>query len=180
MRCSICRAIRIELYQETASYTKPSSIKYKETFPLPPYSTVIGMIHRLCDYKEYVDMQISIQGTYADKFKDFCTKYEYPKGLFKTSKLDKKTGKENFSIINGKINPIRDSKGNIRDSLNPRRAQVCMLSGDMNTSYGVTKGVKIRQWEQVNSIYGIRGITSIQNDESVLYDSDNGDVVFFA
>ena len=35
------------------------------TYPLPPYSTVIGAIHKACSYTEYHPMQISIQGKYG-------------------------------------------------------------------------------------------------------------------
>ncbi|WP_086283955.1 CRISPR-associated protein Cas5 [Candidatus Enterococcus wittei] len=36
----------------------------RETYPLPPLSTVIGMVHKLCGYQEYESMDISIQGNY--------------------------------------------------------------------------------------------------------------------
>lgn len=35
------------------------------TYPLPPYSTVIGAIHNACNYTEYHAMDISIQGSYG-------------------------------------------------------------------------------------------------------------------
>ena len=56
------KAIRVICKQELVNYKKPTSLLIKETYPLPPYSTVIGMIHKACDFQEYHDMQISIQG----------------------------------------------------------------------------------------------------------------------
>ena len=39
------KAIRLQCFQNLVNYRKPSSFIIKETFPLPPYSTVLGMIH---------------------------------------------------------------------------------------------------------------------------------------
>ncbi|ABR48351.1 CRISPR-associated protein Cas5 family [Alkaliphilus metalliredigens QYMF] len=75
------KAVRIKLYQETANYKKPTSFQLKETYPLPPYSTVIGMVHSLCDYKEYKEMNISIQGKYFSKTNDLFTRYEFKNGM---------------------------------------------------------------------------------------------------
>ena len=47
------KAVRLKLYQSMANYKKPTSFQLKETYPLPPYSTVIGMVHNLCNYEEY-------------------------------------------------------------------------------------------------------------------------------
>ncbi len=56
------RGIRLKGYMEMAQFKEPMWHKREKTFPLPPYSTVIGMIHNLCEWKEYHDMQISIAG----------------------------------------------------------------------------------------------------------------------
>lgn len=71
------RALRLDLFQETASYTKPFAFKVGETYPLPPYSTVIGMLHKALKAKSYHDMKISVQGRYEDKFVDFRRTYLY-------------------------------------------------------------------------------------------------------
>jgi len=75
------KAVRLELYQSTANYKKPTSFQLKETYPLPPYSTVIGMVHSLCDFKEYKEMEISIQGRYHSKVNDLYTRYEFKNGM---------------------------------------------------------------------------------------------------
>lgn len=71
------KALRIKVYQETACYTKPFAYKVGETYPLPPYSTVIGMLHRLLQADSYHEMKISVQGTYEDKFIDYRSTYLY-------------------------------------------------------------------------------------------------------
>lgn len=74
------KAIRVKLQQELVNYKKPSSFQLKETYPLPPYSTVIGMVHALCEFKEYKDMKISIIGKYNSKVNDLYTRYEFNSG----------------------------------------------------------------------------------------------------
>lgn len=75
------RAIRIKLSQDLVNYKKPTSFQLKETYPLPPFSTVIGMVHNLCGYKEYKEMDISIQGKYTSKVNDLYTRYEFKNGM---------------------------------------------------------------------------------------------------
>lgn len=74
------QAIRLKMCQNMVSYRKPTSFQLKETYPLPPPSTVIGMIHRLCDYKEYHEMDVSIQGKHYSKVNDLYTIYEFKTG----------------------------------------------------------------------------------------------------
>lgn len=75
------KAIRLKLYQNMVNYKKPTSFQLKETYPLPPYSTVIGMIHSLCGYEKYREMEISIQGKYHSKVNDLYTRYEFKNGM---------------------------------------------------------------------------------------------------
>ena len=37
----IMKILKLKLFQETACYKKPFAFKVAETYPLPPYSTVI-------------------------------------------------------------------------------------------------------------------------------------------
>lgn len=69
------KAIKIECYQNMANYKKPSSIQVQESFKLPPYSTVIGMVHKVCNFTEYKPMQISIQGNSRSSLTDMYTRY---------------------------------------------------------------------------------------------------------
>ena len=71
------KAIRFKVYQNMSNYRKPNSFQLKETYPLPPPSTIIGMIHNLCGYEEYKPMDVSIQGKYYSKVSDLYTMYEF-------------------------------------------------------------------------------------------------------
>ncbi len=71
------KVLKLEIYQETACYKKPFAFKVTETYPLPPYSTVSGMIHKIIGAEEYVPMEISIQGDYESIFTSYNTMYFY-------------------------------------------------------------------------------------------------------
>src|SRR5690606_2512609 len=81
------KAIRLKLYQNLVNYKKPISFQLKETYPLPPPSTVIGMVHNLCGFTEYHEMDVSIQGKYHAKVNDLYTRHEYSNNIID----DKKT-----------------------------------------------------------------------------------------
>ncbi|EAD7010378.1 type I-B CRISPR-associated protein Cas5 [Listeria monocytogenes] len=77
----IMKAIRVKLWQDLVNFKKPTSFQLKETYPLPPYSTVIGMVHTLCGFTSYHEMKISIQGKYFSKVNDLATRYEFKNGM---------------------------------------------------------------------------------------------------
>ena len=64
------KLLRIKLHQNKANYKKEETSENKMTYPLPPYSTIIGAIHNACNYKEYKDMDISIQGRFQSLGKE--------------------------------------------------------------------------------------------------------------
>ncbi len=76
------KVVKLTARQTLASYRKPSSMQIKESYPLPPYSTIIGMIHLACGYQEYVDMDISVQGSYYSKVNELYTRYEFKPGFY--------------------------------------------------------------------------------------------------
>lgn len=73
------KILKLNLYQETACYKKPFATKVAETYPLPPYSTVIGMFHKILQAQpgEYFPMNISIQGEYESIFNNYQTLRKY-------------------------------------------------------------------------------------------------------
>jgi CRISPR-associated protein Cas5t len=75
------KALRLKLYQQTACYKKPFAFKVSETYPLPPYSTVKGMLHAALQATSLIPMNISIQGVYDTLATDYQTHY-----FFKTEK----------------------------------------------------------------------------------------------
>ena len=67
------KILKLKIYQETACYRKPFATKVAGTYPLPPYSTVIGMFHKILQAQpgEYFPMNISIQGSYESIFSNY-------------------------------------------------------------------------------------------------------------
>lgn len=80
------KAVRLELYQNLVNYKKPTSFQLKESYPLPPPSTVIGMVHFACGFTEYKDMDVSIQGNFASKVYDLYTRYEFAGATFENDR----------------------------------------------------------------------------------------------
>ena len=70
------KVLRIHLKQTSANYRREETIENKMTYPLPPFSTVIGALHQTAHFKEYRDMEISIQGDYRslsrEPYTDYC------------------------------------------------------------------------------------------------------------
>jgi CRISPR-associated protein Cas5t len=70
------KALRIILTQSSANYKKEETVENKMTYPLPPFSTIIGALHSACGYTNYHPMDISIQGKYESMHKepyvDYC------------------------------------------------------------------------------------------------------------
>lgn len=100
---SVGRAVKIKMYQNMVNYKKPSSFQLKETYPLPPYSTVIGMVHSMCGFvdNDYRPMKISIQGTYHSKINDLFTRYEFAGSTYEADRHNIKVssvedGKEKY------------------------------------------------------------------------------------
>lgn len=76
------KVLRIQCYQETACYTKPFANKVAETYPLPPYSTVKGMIHSVMGATELLPFSLSIQGTFNSRIVDYRKTYMVKKKEF--------------------------------------------------------------------------------------------------
>lgn len=105
------KAVKLEIYQNLVNYKKPTSFQLKETYPLPPPSTVIGMVHFACDYKEYIPMKVGIQGRYHSKINDLYTRYEFAAASYEVPKpgqqarhqvkLDSKKYNKSFGMMKG-------------------------------------------------------------------------------
>ena len=75
------KTLRLKLFQETACYKKPAAFKVGETYPLPPYATVKGMLHQALQADHYIPMKLSIQGQYESRIVDYQRYY-----FFKSNK----------------------------------------------------------------------------------------------
>lgn len=94
------KAIRLHITQQLPNYKIPGSFQLKESYPLPPYSTIVGMVHNACEFKEYIPMKISIQGKFHSKVNDLATRYEF-KPEMKFEKQRHQIKLEGFGIGRG-------------------------------------------------------------------------------
>lgn len=75
-------AIRLVLCQSSANYRRPETFENKMTYPLPPFSTVIGALHKACGYTETHEMDISIQGRYGSMNRRIYRDYNFLNSTF--------------------------------------------------------------------------------------------------
>lgn len=94
------QAIKLIVSQQTANYRVPVSHEFRETYPLPPYSTIIGMVHYLCNFTKYHPMDVSVQGDSASSTSDFFTRYEFKSGM-KFDPARHQLNAEGFGISRG-------------------------------------------------------------------------------
>lgn len=75
-------AIRLVLCQSSANYRRPETFENKMTYPLPPFSTVIGAVHKACGYTETHEMDVSIQGRYGSVNRRVYRDYNFLNSTF--------------------------------------------------------------------------------------------------
>ncbi len=75
-------AIRLVLCQSSANYRRPGTFENKMTYPLPPFSTVIGAVHKACGYTETHEMDVSIQGRYGSMNRRVYRDYNFLNSTF--------------------------------------------------------------------------------------------------
>ena len=71
------KVLKLNVYQQNASYKKPFAFKVAETYPLPPYSTVKGFLHKIMKAKEFIPMSISVQGSFENICFNLQSMYSY-------------------------------------------------------------------------------------------------------
>ncbi len=75
------RILRVHLYQEYACYRTPWSFENVETFPLPPYSSVLGLLHAALGEKDTLrGIRLSVQGEYGGLIRNYVRYRKYKKG----------------------------------------------------------------------------------------------------
>ena len=75
-------AIRLVLHQSSANYREPESLDNRRTYPLPPFSTVIGAIHKACGYTKTHNMDVSVQGRYGSMSRRVYRDYNFLNSTF--------------------------------------------------------------------------------------------------
>lgn len=83
------KALKIKFHQQTVCYKKPYTQKVEDSYPLPPYSTILGLIHYIVEAKEYIgqSLRISVQGEANGTGEVYSNSYFYKKS----------SGKDNVS-----------------------------------------------------------------------------------
>lgn len=70
--------LKFELFSPCATFKTPFSLKGIETYPLPPYSTIIGLLYTATGRKwEGENFKLSVQGDYESIFRDFVRFRKY-------------------------------------------------------------------------------------------------------
>lgn len=82
------KVLKLNIFQESACYKKPFSFKAAETYPLPPYSTIKGLLYRVIDADKYNSMGVSVQGDFENKFNNFQTIYFYKSDTITTMPMN--------------------------------------------------------------------------------------------
>lgn len=71
------KAIRFNLHQDFANYRRFYDFQQSQSYPLPPLSTVTGMLHTLANLKGYHPMKLFVTGSAAGTTQDYRTQYEF-------------------------------------------------------------------------------------------------------
>lgn len=74
-------ALRLIISQNQANYRREETVDNKMTYPLPPYSSVLGTIHNACGFREYHPMDLSIQGSFHSLQKEAYTDHAFLNSL---------------------------------------------------------------------------------------------------
>lgn len=103
------KALLIKIYQPTAHYRMPFTYQRRHTYPIPPYSTVIGFLCNMLGiihqdnewYKKLKECKLSISGRFEQKL----TEYIWFRNLSKKSH-EAYFGSAEIREKNGEINHI--------------------------------------------------------------------------
>lgn len=72
------KCLRFELFTPTGIFKTPFSVKGIETYPLPPYSTIIGLLYTTLGRKwQGETFRLSVQGSYESIFRDYVRFRKY-------------------------------------------------------------------------------------------------------
>ena len=75
--------LKLKIFQKNANYRIKDSVLNRMTSPLPSFSMVVGAIHNACNWTDYHEMQICIQGQF-DSMSNDLKKANYLLNIFVT------------------------------------------------------------------------------------------------
>jgi len=135
--------LRIILTQSSANYKKEETVLNKMTYPLPPFSTIIGALHSACGYKTYHPMDISIQGKYESMHKEPYTDY-----CFLNSTMDDRgilVKMKNINLLSTAFDKVAKAKSAQGNSFK-KGITIEVLNKDLLEEYRVLKDLS----DQIN------------------------------
>lgn len=129
------KILRIKIYQPQAHYRLPFTYQRRHTYPIPPYSTVIGFLCNvlgICnqetdDFKNIKKLKISIAGRFENKI----TEYIWFRNLSKNAHIQRFGYTENRET-NGHIGHIGGQVPMRIDVLNEVRLVIYLAHEDEN------------------------------------------------
>lgn len=107
------KAVRVIAYQNMPNYRKPTAIAIQDSYPLPPYSTVIGFVHTCCGYEEYQPMKVSIAGKSKSLVADMYTRYFHGNRKLEIGRHQLYTEKDPSCGLGGWVTPKLDTEHKI-------------------------------------------------------------------
>lgn len=127
------KVLRIKIYQPTAHYRLPFTYQRRHTYPIPPYSTVIGFFCNLLGidnqenelYQKLKQTRISISGRFDSKI----TEYIWFRNLSKTAHIGR-FGSESNREINGHVEHIGGQSPMSIDTLNEVHITIHLANED--------------------------------------------------
>ena len=127
------KALLIKIYQPTAHYRMPFTYQRRHTYPLPPYSTVIGFLCNLLGidyqgnelYEQLKKCKLSVSGRFEQKL----TEYIWFRNLSKSSH-EKYFGSSELREKNGEINHIGGQSPMRIDVLENMKLNIHIVSED--------------------------------------------------
>lgn len=175
------KALRIKIRQNQASYAKEETVNNRMTYPLPPFSTIIGALHAACGYKTYHQMDISVQGKFDSMQKEIYTHNALLNNLCDDRGI--LIWLQNPDSLSGgyiKVAEALKKTGNsFKDKKTIRIDDAALLEQYINLSQDKERGSKKElahyktltkgcQYQEV--LYGVELVIHVQSDEATLQD----------
>ena len=140
------RALRNVLKQSSANYRKEDTVDNKMTYPLPPFSTIIGALHDACGYKEYKPMDISIQGKFESMHKEPYTDYCFLNSIMNDRGILVKM--QNSSLLSSAFTKVASAKNSTGNDFR-KEITIQVYDRDLLTEYQELRNLadKIKEYK---------------------------------
>ena len=177
------KILKLKLYQETACYKKPFATKVAETYPLPPYSTIIGMFHKILQAGpgEYfpIDVNLIIHVQAEDEIIDKIYK-NIINGTetFTLGRNEDIVRIDSIKIL-GDVNEVEESE--IKENAYVPEwidNEIAGINYRLNTTYKIQDD--IRKWNKVNVKYVEKHTNKSLYGTEVLQDEDGDNIYFYS